>query len=204
MYTILATDVHPEIAVADVDDARIGQQIFYAAGLISNVINEKLGDHGYFSYTSNKDVQENPWFSWVYQSKGNFEWMVRYLDALLHRYKQVTGKDHKSGRLMAAGKEAIGDMRFKGAKQTVFPNTAEHERFGIDHTGEKNPVNAYKMLVEDMYKAQKTPVKFGGKEAVKYRSKTKAKTKAKAKPKATAKEEKIDALVKELRELLDS
>lgn len=200
MYTILAADVAPRKATAHVDDGRVGQQIFYAAGIISNVINSRLGDHAFFTYASNDDVQENPWFSWAGESKENFLWMCEYLSSALKRYKEVTGKDHKSKRVLTSAVAALeSGLTFKRKLLTEFPNTASHPRFGLDFTGEENSAHAYKLLLEAMYKAQKTPVKFNGKEAVKYRSKAKPKAKAKAKPKA----DRIEALVAELKALLD-
>lgn len=180
---VLATDQDPIKAARNVDDGRIRGQIFYVGGVISAIVNEKLGeDHPYFTYPTKEDVTTSAWYKWAAQSRDNFAWMVSYLGELLDLY----GKDHKTGKLMNTVEAA--DLSFDVTASTTMPNVAAHEAYGLDYTHIQKPVTAYRKLAQDVWSTQRRKPTWSNRKAPQWASlnrqeNTKVKPKA-SKPKA--------------------
>lgn len=138
---IFAFDPDPRQSAMWLDDVRQNKMILETAQLLSTAI------HKYQDVVTDPIYRpthkHHPCTKWVVESKGNYEWTVKYLEEL----GNLRNPTHKSLSLLSYFKKFIKTNKFYKEDQTPFANCARNMSQGLDFTGVEDTHKAYQLYI---------------------------------------------------------
>lgn len=138
----------------NLDDLRKNKMILETAQILSTVMHFNGGG----TPAVYKPTHVNhPCVRWARKSRGNFGWLVDYMEALGHQKKG----NHKSLDLIPTFARFGADGKFGVEQRTPFVNCARNKSLNIDFTRVTNPHYAYKLYLSERWKKDKTPPTWG-------------------------------------------
>ena len=150
---IFVTNPCPKLSAKALDDKRVIKMILESAQMLSTVIRSKDEQYAESNSLYKKTHSGHPCVKWTAQSKGNYIWLLKHMEALLEEYTLRFGKQHKSGTLFAAFLDFVGRMPENGL--TPFTNCTDFKEVNDVH-------EAYKKALAAKWKNDKHRPKWTG------------------------------------------
>jgi hypothetical protein len=143
---IFVFDEDPFTSALWLDDVRQNKMILETAQLLSTAIHENDQETGLVIYRPTH--KHHPCTKWVALSRGNFSWALDYLKHL----GSIRNKRHKSLSLLSCFEEYKNSGYFSQEDQTPFANCARNQSQGVDFTGTKDTLEAYRKYIAERWK----------------------------------------------------
>lgn len=151
---IFAFDPDPWTSALWLDDIRKNKMILETAQLLSSAMSILYPEHGMPVYRITH--LGHPCTRWSYASRGNFNWLVWYLEAL----GKQRGKPHKSLTLLPYFQSYAKDGYFTTNSGTPFVNCARNNSRGLDFTSVSDTHLAYRLYINGRWKETSIPLSW--------------------------------------------
>jgi len=142
---IFATSPCPIESAEYLDDIRATKMTLETAQLLATAINEHGGQATYKTTHRNHPVA-----IWARQTRSNYLWLLRHLEALCDRFERYRGKPHKCSDFIKEYRQ--GAKYIPDGVQTEFANCAQNKSVGISFKDEHDVCSAYIKYLHERWK----------------------------------------------------